>query len=376
MKSHAVHMAFVACLAVGAAGPVWGADRPQYEFESICVPAASEGEPKLEQFSWDRGLAHLDEGAVAWSGARKCVSCHTNGSYLFIRPALTARAGEPAAAVREFFVSELGEWAATPHEELDEGTRPAQIIYIAAGLAEWDANVSHTLSPETRQALALMFELQRDGGTWGSIDCWPPFESDSYHLATVAAMASATAPEWLATLKDEAVLFKVERLRRFLRTQAPPHDYGRILLLWTATRWPGLLPDAQRQELVDLVWKHQRADGGWSIRTFAAPEAWGRGNRAARLRAEPDLANVPSDGHQTGLALIVLRAAGIPADDARIQRGVSWLLSNQRQSGRWWTRSLNTDRWNFITYSSTAYGLLALAMCDAVPAETVAMPDE
>ncbi len=105
-------------------------------------------------------------------------------------------------------------------------------------------------------------------------------------------------------------------------------------------------------------------DGGWSIRNFAAPEAWGKGNRAEKLRAEPEFATTPSDGHMTGLAVIVLREAGLAKDDPRLAKAVAWLKSNQRESGVWWTRSLNTDKSHFITYSSTAFPLLALAMCD------------
>ncbi len=116
-----------------------------------------------------------------------------------------------------------------------------------------------------------------------------------------------------------------------------------------------------------MLLSHQRSDGGWSIRTFAAPEKWGNGNREKKLRDEPEFADPPSDGHQTGLAIIVLREAGVPANDPRIQKGITWLLANQRESGRWWTRSLNTDRWHFITFSGTAYPLLALQMCDELP---------
>lgn len=50
------------------------------------------------------------------------------------------------------------------------------------------------------------------------------------------------------------------------------------------------------------------------------------------------------DGHQTGLAIVALREAGVPASDPQIQRGLRWLESNQRESGRWWTLSLNTDK--------------------------------
>jgi squalene-hopene/tetraprenyl-beta-curcumene cyclase len=133
-----------------------------------------------------------------------------------------------------------------------------------------------------------------------------------------------------------------------------------------------LLSAEQKQELIDALAKHQRADGGWSIRTFAAPETWGSGNRAAKLKAEPEFADPPSDGHMTGLAVIVMREAGIGADDPRVQKGIAWLKANQRESGRWWTRSLNTDTWHFITYSGTAYPLLALQMCDEIPKATVA----
>ena len=118
-----------------------------------------------------------------------------------------------------------------------------------------------------------------------------------------------------------------------------------------------------------MIWRHQRADGGWSIRTFASPEAWGGGNRAAKLRDEPEFTDPPSDGHQTGLAVLVLHSAGVEATDPRLHRGIAWLKANQRDSGRWWTRSLNTDSWHFITYSGTAYALAALAATGELPPE-------
>ena len=183
-------------------------------------------------------------------------------------------------------------------------------------------------------------------------------------------MAAATAPGWLQkveTSENQALKTGVERLKTYLRTENPPHDYGRTLLLWTNSRMQDLLTSEKKQELVDGLLKHQRADGGWSIRTFAAPDAWGGGNRADKLKSEPEFADPPSDGHMTGLAIIVLRESGVAADDGRIQKAVEWLKVNQRESGRWWTRSLNTDSWHFITYSGTAYPVLALQACGALP---------
>jgi squalene-hopene/tetraprenyl-beta-curcumene cyclase len=346
----------------------WAAEpKPQYELGTIKVPAASADEAKLDQISIPLALDYLENGAQSWNSQRKCVTCHTNGIYMTIRPALSDKLGKPSESIREFFVDTLKQLEGLEQDKLKQSTRPAQVIYTAAGLAEWDKHVAKQLSPETDRALRLMLSIQDATGTWGTLDCWPPYESDAFHEATVAAMAIAAAPGWLTHVKDEAVLGKVNLLRSYLRTQTPPHDYSRVLLLWTAARMPDLLEPQQKAELIEMLWKHQREDGGWSIRTFAAPEAWGKGNRAERLRAEPEQANPTSDGHQTGLAIIVLRESGVPANDPRLQKGITWIKSNQRISGRWWTKSLNTDSWHFITYSGTAFPVLALSLCDALP---------
>jgi squalene-hopene/tetraprenyl-beta-curcumene cyclase len=220
----------------------------------------------------------------------------------------------------------------------------------------------------------MMFKLQRADGDWTiSDDNNPPLESNRYQLATVAARAIGNAPGWLAQQKGLPVQAKIDLLENYLRAERKVQgDYDRTDLLWASYELPGLLDSARQKQLVDMIFQHQRADGGWSIRTFAKPEEWGKGNRAEKLRAEPELTETPSDGHMTGLAIIALRKAGVPVGDPRIQRGVQWLLTNQRSSGRWWTRSLNRDGWQFISYSGTVYPLLALSMCDALPASVQA----
>jgi squalene-hopene/tetraprenyl-beta-curcumene cyclase len=355
------------CTTDGSAEEKKPANAFQYQFESITIPPATADEPVRESVALQPALDYLENGALAWIGSRKCISCHTNGTYLVTRPAMSARLGRPNDTIRQHAVSSLEQFAAKSPEQQQRSTAPAQAIYMAAGLAEWDAHVSKKLSPETEQALATMFRIQRDNGTWGSLECWPPYESSAYHLATVAAMAVGTAPGWLDNLKDEALLAGVEKLKTYLRTTTPKQDYDRMLLLWAAARLPGLVDDDTKKELVSMIWKKQQPDGGWSIRNFGEPEQWGNGNRAAKLRAEPEFAAPQSDGHQTGLAIIVLRESGIAASDPRIQKGIHWLLTNQRESGRWWTRSLNTEKWHFITYSGTAFPLLALSLCDALP---------
>ncbi len=147
-------------------------------------------------------------------------------------------------------------------------------------------------------------------------------------------MAVATGPGYLEKLKQDEGMGQGEKLKKYLRETTPPHDYGRLLLLWTSTRVDDLIHKKQQQEIIKMIFSHQQADGGWSMRSFSSSEAWGGGNRADKLRGELEFKDPPSDGHQTGLAVIVLRDAGIAAEDPRIQKWVGWIQANSRESGR------------------------------------------
>jgi squalene-hopene/tetraprenyl-beta-curcumene cyclase len=74
--------------------------------------------------------------------------------------------------------------------------------------------------------------------------------------------------------------------------------------------------------------------------------------------------DAPSDGYATGLVVYVLRQAGVPAEDEAIRRGADWLRTHQRASGRWFTRSLSTDEYHFITHAGTGFAILALKACE------------
>jgi squalene-hopene/tetraprenyl-beta-curcumene cyclase len=329
----------------------------QYLAGEIQIPLAREDEPVRATVSADKALAYLEAGAVAWQRERGCISCHTNGTYLFARPALTDHFGPPAATVRTFFERKL-----VAYEKEDTDYLPAEVVYLAAGLAADDAHVNKALTEPTRRALHKLFAKQDDDGAWKWPACWPPLEDSRYHGATVAAMAVATAPGYLEDISDPAEKQGLEKLTRFLRTTKPANPYEKMLLLWAGSRFTDLIDAERKKQLIADTLAAQRPDGGWSLRTSGTWDV-----RRKRLDAEPDRENPPSDGHATGLAITVLREAGVSADHKQVRRGVGWLKTNQRRSGRWWTRSLNTDKYSFITYSGTAYSLLALHACDELP---------
>ena len=76
-----------------------------------------------------------------------------------------------------------------------------------------------------------------------------------------------------------------------------------------------------RRALAWLV-SHQNADGGWGedLRSYDEPGWAGRGESTAS---------------QTAWALLALLAAGGPAEQASIERGVGWLAETQRADGTW-----------------------------------------
>lgn len=351
------HLLFALCLTTAAE------TRPQYQHGSIKIEAASDSEPFREHFSKEAAIGYLENGAQAWTQDRQCISCHTNGSYLFIRPGLTASLGKPNDDIRRFFANELRDLHKQSDERLREGITPTQVAYLAAGLAEWDKHVVKQVSPETLDAIALLFRAQREDGAFNNDDCWPPLESSAYHGATVAAMALTALPE--DTLTDHQRR-QQQKLLEYLKTTPPPNAYHEVLLLWLAARIPTLMEPEKKARLIDQIRNKQHSDGGWSLRDFGTPESWAGGYRAEKLRSEKDFDSPASDGHMTGLAVIVLRENEINRDEACIQNALRWIKTHQRQSGRWWTRSLNTDKQHFITYSATCYALAALSLCEAL----------
>ena len=170
-----------------------------------------------------------------------------------IRPELTPFLGKPTLEIHDLLTDRLKELSGLNREQLDKGTNPAQMIYIAAGLAEWDRHVGKKLSVQTKAALSLMLENQKESGTWSTVDCWPPLESSAFQEATVAAMAVAAAPGWRESVKDEKLKGRIGLLQKYLRETEPPNDYGSVVLLWAATRMPDLLKKERRKKKRNLM---------------------------------------------------------------------------------------------------------------------------
>ena len=341
-------MALVAGLLVlgGAGRSVWCVEA--VTLENVTNPGPNQlDEPVAKEFSLERAVHFLDSAALTWQKDRQCFTCHTNYAYLYARPAVSA-AGPAHAEVRKF-AEEL-----VTTRWVDKGPRwDAEVVATAAALAFNDAATTGKLHVQTRQALDRMWTLQRDDGGWNWLKCgWPPMESDDHYGATLAAIAAGVAPEGYA--KTDAARQGLEKLREYLKKNPSPTLHHQAMTLWAATLVDGLLTDAEKQATADKLWSLQKPDGGWALATLGD---WQRADKGTQDTEH-------SDGYGTGFVVFVLRRAGTSASDARVQKAVAWLKANQRESGRWITRSLNKDNHHFISHAGTAFAIMALKACD------------
>lgn len=299
-------------------------------------------EPLAAAYSPAKAAAYLDGVGVGWTRDRQCLTCHTNLPYLMARPALPGDAGWKE--VRAFVEGQVGEWSA--------GRKPAGDAYVVAaalGLAFDDARHG-TLRPATRAALDRMWAGQKPTGEWNWLKCdWPPMEHDDYYGAVLAAVAVGVAPGGYA--KSDAARPGVERLTAYLRRTPAPDLHHKTMLLWASIKLDGLLTADERAAVVKELVAKQHADGGWGLPSLGAYQ---RRDKSANDPA------APSDGYATGFVVYVLRQSGAKADSPAVAKGVEWLKANQRDSGRWFTRSLNNDKAHYITNAGTAFAVLAL----------------
>lgn len=126
------------------------------------------------------------------------------------------------------------------------------------------------------------------------------------------------------------------------------------MLLWASTGLDGLMEKAERERTIADLLAKQRPDGGWSLTSLGN---WERRDGASNRE------DAPSDGYGTGFVLYVLRQDGMAPDAEPIRRGIGWIKSHQRVSGRWFTRSPSLDRNHFLTHAGTGFVLMALSSC-------------
>lgn len=361
------------------AGSFGEAGEPRATDSRLSPPAPDE--PLIGQFSLAAAARSLDAIALDWQQNERCAACHTMSPYLMARPSLNSVSPEPPE-VRRFFET-IVEQRLEAEPDLPPDGISAIIVQTAAALAFHDRTTTGKLHPLTRQQLDRMWTLQRENGSWE----WPfrdvpPIKSDEHYGVTMAVLAAGVAPEDYAS--SDAANAGLARVRRFLAAHPPYSLHQKAMLLWGGAYVDDLISVSDSERFVDELCAAQRPDGGWSLASLienpgdpAFQSEVRRQTRAAAGHGSEFLvfvgreatyrSSLESDGYATGLTLYILRQAGLSAEDPRIARGIAWIKSRQRASGRWFTPSQSWSTLHYISNAGSAYCVLALDACGEIP---------
>jgi len=352
--------------------------------------------PVADTWNPKAAASYLDQRAswwITWKDAQRdhgtfCVSCHTAVPYELARPILRKVLADSTPTdserrILENVTKRVRMWkdVAPPYNDKDYGpnkeaeSRATEAVLLAFVLANRDAQAGK-LTEDTRIAFDNLWSLQKTDGPSRGAWLWQLFDLNPwegnispYHGATLAAVAVGVAPEnYRAT---PAIQKNIAALREYLdREYSSQPLVNRATLLWASAKLPGLITPDRQKSIVQELSDRQQRDGGWNL--FTLSKTWRDWTPSALTgdwkRKDGSAQDFNSDGYATALAVFVLRQAGVPREDARIQRGRSWLQQHQNKSeGFWYTSSINKRRdpasnvGRFMSDAATAYAVLALA---------------
>ncbi len=320
------------------------------------LPEISADEPMATEFLPMKAAEYLDRSALNWVKTKKCATCHTNMFYMIARPALHTIQRD-SGEVRSFYEDyRKVRWLKNGPTEKDG----FWTIVVGTGLTFNDAQTTGKHSDLAREVLDMMWKVQREDGGWNWPHCdYAPMEIDDHYGVTIAALTVGVAPGGYAeTPQSRAGL---EKLRTYFKNNPPKSLHHRAMLAWCSVRIDGIATEEQRKQTLAELLALQLDDGGWS--TSGLLTDW---KGLARDDGKP-LNTKTSDGYGTGLVMVIARELGLSADDARLRRGVKWIRTNQRESGKWFTQSPVKDAGNLISNAGSAYVILALQACGELP---------
>jgi squalene-hopene/tetraprenyl-beta-curcumene cyclase len=339
--------------------------------------------------AWDAaGAAHyLDTRMAWWRGWPKaqrdhgtvCVSCHTALPVALARPALRRELGKPDisdaerqmlgdVAKRVWMWKEVEPFYTDQKVGLPKSSESRSVeavlnalILVSRDTGGLGGSGGH-LGPDTRQAFANMWPLQMQVGDLKGGFPWLTFKLEpwasvtaTYWGATLAALAVARAPDDYAASPD--IQDHVAALRVYLRGgMASQSLFTRALILSADSDLHGVIEPAQRQAVIDELFKVQGADGGWSLTRLSS---W--------QRIDGSKIEDVGDGMATALITLILEDAGVPIGAPPIKAARRWLAAHQdRATGSMPAKSINKDRdpkadaYLFMTDAATGYAALAM----------------
>ena len=312
---------------------------------------------------------------IAWPGASRsgvvCVSCHTGLPYLVARPALrqalhektgpTLYEGLLVSGVRAtLFRTDANELFGGLKGRIADQVYAAQVVMASLVVAMDDASRGR-MSAEGEKAFERLWSLQLKSGPDQGAWQWSDFDLDPwetraslYYGAALAALATGVAPEGYQARPE--IQANVGALREYLRTDNQGQVlHNRLFLLWASSKLRDLLPDADKQAILDELWRKQAADGGWTLQSLGP---WKKREKAPE--------SVGSNSYATALVAFCVEQGGVAPSQPGLARALAWLRSHQDSRGSWAADSMNhkheagTMPEKFMSDAATGYATAAL----------------
>jgi squalene-hopene/tetraprenyl-beta-curcumene cyclase len=318
---------------------------------------ADPNELVVAQASIAKASQFLETVALKWTRQNHCGTCHTNLAYMIARPDREPTDAAVSDEIRNrlfAYLSEYNPGPVAPEHKHDNDNMYWNRLPIVAAIAIGDAEQHRAQDKRTLARFDDIWAMQSADGSFA----WPklplPFlEGDAYYVNTLVALGAAHMPA--DYLKTPAAARGTRDLTHYLTTNPPKDLHGEIMLMRASLKAPALMTPARRAAVIDKALALQRPDGGWRLASLGD---WPRQDGSANEKTGP------SDGYGTGFVLTALCEAGQSKDSPAVQKGIAWLASHQRESGRWFTASLwSGDFHNYVSTIGTAYDVMALKEC-------------
>jgi hypothetical protein len=291
----------------------------------VLSAAAPAGKPPEVKTAVGKALPLLLKGAEGHVAQRTCFACHNQG--IPILAFTTAR--EHGFPVRDEDLKKQLEFIAAFLEGNRENYRQgkgqggqvdtAGYALLSLELGGWKPDAT------TEAVVEYLLLRDKDQDHWRTTSNRPPSEASAFATTYLALRALR---HWGTPAQQDRIARRIDVVRGWLSKAAAKDTEDRVFRLG-ALRAAGAEDKDLRKTVRELV-RSQRPDGGW---------------------AQTDARE--SDAYATGSALVALHeAGGMATDDPVYQRGVAYLLKNQREDGSWLVQSRSRP---FQTYYESGF---------------------
>jgi len=297
----------------------------------------------------EHALGFLVADAAKWRKERECATCHHGTMTVWALSEAKIQGYKVDAAN----LADVAKWTKERLKDIDKprDTRPgwnmvnSPAVYLSV-MAQAAPKQEAITADELKQIAGHLLRHQEADGSWA----WsiapaknrpPPFFESDEIVTLLASMALRPHVPKDADVKS-AERDSRTKASAWLAKQKPTDTTQAATFRLLVKVCAGETPAALESE-IDAFVRLQNKDGGWS-----------------------QLKDLPSDAYATGQALYVLSLAGVKNDRAEIQRGVQFLIAQQKDDGSWPMKSrAHPGATPFtnpvpITYFGSAWGTLGL----------------